>query len=109
METDVYPVGGHYRLRVGPGGEVLGSRAFLRTCMPLRHGLPRCRKKQQNLRCTHGLDDAPTEIHAFASRYFPLPLMVITVENRAIWGVTDGAIQYLEQVEEDGTDAAEVS
>ena len=108
VEAGVYPLGGHHRVRVGFDGEVLDARSFLRTCMTLRHGAAAMTEEgaePEMQLVTHGLDDAPTEIHAFASRYFPLPLMVVTVENRAMWGVVNGTIEYLDQLSEDGVDA----
>lgn len=57
---------------------------------------------------SHLLDHGPTGIHASASRCFPLPLIVVTIENHAVWAVTDGAIEYLQQSETDAVSDAEV-
>ena len=55
---------------------------------------------RQFQRLSHLLDDHPTEIHAFASRYVPISVYVVTTSNQAIWTVERGVIRYAQQVEE---------
>lgn len=71
----VYPTGGHYRVDVGPDGQVIGERAFTNGCLNMDFGeappgaIPGV---------THTLDPTPTEIHAYLSLWMGRPLMVAT-------------------------------
>lgn len=101
VATDAYPLGGHYRLEVDATGAVARSRNFMNTCMMARFG----RDAEEaatpvGMFVSHLLDDHPTEIHAFVSRYVPISLMVGTTENRAMWAVDKGAIRYERQIDD---------
>lgn len=39
---------------------------------------------------SHVLDPWPAEIHFYATRYFPVPVMVVTVDNERRWAIVDG-------------------
>ena len=100
VANDAYPLGGHYRLEVDATGAVARSRNFMNTCMMARYGAGDGGEAPVAMVVSHLLDDHPTEIHAFVSRYVPISLMVATIENRAMWLVEKGAIRYQEQIPE---------
>lgn len=76
-ERGVYPVGGHYRLRIS-GGKVVSHRRFMNSCMNVdlranpKQGVP------QMLVLTHLLDPIPTEAHVFVSTWMKKPIFVMT-------------------------------
>ncbi|KPL69757.1 hypothetical protein SZ64_17805 [Erythrobacter sp. SG61-1L] len=109
VTNDSYPLGGHYRVDVDAQGKAIHSRRFLNSCFEVQYR----NAKDENgkpmeptaLVVTHLLDPYPTEIHAFASRYLPVELMVVTVDNKAMWSVVQGDIAYAGQLS--GLDEAE--
>ena len=99
VATDAYPLGGHYRIEVDRTGAVARHRNFLNTCMMVQYGdASDGGNAAVAMVVSHLLDDHPTEIHAFVSRYVPISLMVATIENRAMWLVEKGTIRYEEQL-----------
>lgn len=100
IDARIYPAGGHYRFDVGANGALVGERGFMKACFPL--DIAKARKDKASLLfLTHLLDPQPTEIHAFVSRNVPLPLIVGTVSNRAMWSVANGQVTYLRDIEPD--------
>ena len=95
-----YPLGGHYRVTVGPDGNVIASRRFLKSCfdIPIRADVEGM--LPQAFVVSHVLDDEPTEIHAFASRNVPIAIMVVTTNNRKLWTVRNGAIEFEQVLDE---------
>ncbi|HUQ13193.1 MAG TPA: hypothetical protein VM055_02855 [Novosphingobium sp.] len=92
--NDEYPAGGHYRFDFDSAGRPTGERRFMKSCFPLNF------RQQGDARpemifVTHLLDPQPTEIHAFVSRNIPVALMVGTIANKKIWGLTRGHIEYV--------------
>jgi hypothetical protein len=86
-----YPAGGHYRFDFDARGTLVGERAFMKSCITLS-SRDAAGGKTQAAFVSHLLDPQPTEIHAFVSRNLPVPLIVVTVENRQIWGLDRGRI-----------------
>lgn len=93
--TDSYPMGGHYRVIVGPDGKVLASRPFSASCLTIE--LPKSSRRggAAILFVTHLLDPVPTEIHAFTSHSLRAPLVVGTSETR-VWEVSGSKIVAIE-------------
>ncbi|HTN13891.1 MAG TPA: hypothetical protein VL094_03710 [Sphingomonadaceae bacterium] len=101
-----YPLGGHFRVDVGPDGKAGYSRRFLNSCFdaPFGSGEGNGKKKKKGkadapvepeaLVVTHLLDPYPTEIHAFVSRYLPIGMIVVTTPNRGMWAVEGGRISF---------------
>lgn len=97
-EDESYPLGGHYRIDVGADGEVVSSREFLKTCMRASwaqsEGIT-----PSAMFVSHLLDDQPTEIHTFVSRYIPIALYVMTVENELMWVTGNGRVHEVVQID----------
>ena len=73
-----YPLGGHYLYRIGPEGEVVSQRGFMKTCLDVpMAGAASGDKVPVAFAVTHILDDHPTEIHYFVQRYVDMTLMVM--------------------------------
>lgn len=100
VETNAYPLGGHYRMEVDAAGKVVASRNFMNSCMSAQTARGPDGAQAVGMVVSHLLDDHPTEIHAFASRNVPLSLYVMTVENKAMWTVENGRIRYTQQIPE---------
>lgn len=92
--NDVYPAGGHYRFDFDLSGRLTSERRFMKTCFPLKFG-KRDGSTPELIVLTHLLDPQPTEIHAFVSRNIPVGLMVGTIGNNKVWGLTRGQIEYV--------------
>jgi len=43
---------------------------------------------------THLLDPQPTEAHVFVSLYAQWPLTMIATENKSMWRVSEGKIEF---------------
>lgn len=93
-ETNVYPLGGHYLLRIGPDGKVVSHRRFMNSCMNVDAGRQRKGAKPVALVVTHLLDPVPTEIHVWSSLAMRKPIYVGTGPER-IWSVEGGRIRLL--------------
>lgn len=88
------PLGGHFRVEVGPDGRARKPRAFTNTCleMPIEDesgGRP------EVIGISHLLDRAPTEIHVFSSLAAKLPLFVIITKTRKLWSVEGNRVRIL--------------
>ena len=95
-ETAVYPLGGHYRLRIGPGGEVLSHRRFMNSCMNVDTSDTGDGAKAAALVLTHLLDPVPTEIHVWSSLAMRKPIFVGTTEPHRIWAVDGERIRLVQ-------------
>lgn len=95
--ANTYPAGGHYRFDFDADGKLRNERRFMQSCFDLDYRTSP-QGRPEALFLTHLLDPQPTEIHAFVSRNVPVPLMVATVANGAIWGVANGRIQYVSDI-----------
>jgi hypothetical protein len=90
-------LGGRYRFEVGADGKVASSRRFLNSCFDLQAcPPPQAASQPVGLLVSHLLDPQPTEIHAFASRYFPLAVFVGTMPSKLVWEVRGGRIRFVE-------------
>ncbi|GLK43492.1 hypothetical protein [Novosphingobium resinovorum] len=97
-DAEVYPAGGHYRFDVAQDGKLMAERRFMATCFPVEVGKMR-REKAEVMFLTHHLDRQPTEIHSFVSLNIGFPLVIATTDNKLLWGVVDGRITYLRELE----------
>jgi hypothetical protein len=99
-KNEAVPLGGHYRIEVGPDGKVGEMRSFTHSCidMPTRGGsaggVPAGGKLAAGF-VTHLLDPVPTEIHVFSSLAARLPLFVGTTQNRRVWAVEGSRIRLV--------------
>ncbi|HEX9966209.1 MAG TPA: hypothetical protein VGB04_14625 [Allosphingosinicella sp.] len=91
-ESGVYPIGGHYLLRVD-GGKVVSHRRFMHSCMNLDVGAVAKQGEPQALALTHLLDPVPTEIHVFVSISMKKPIYVM-MKKRA-WAVEGQRVRLL--------------
>jgi hypothetical protein len=91
-KNEAVPLGGHYRVEVGPDGKAGAMRPFTHSCidMPTSEGsppgMPAGGKPAAGV-VTHLLDPVPTEIHVFSSLAARLPLFVSTTQNGRLWAV----------------------
>ena len=93
-EASVYPLGGHYLLRI-EGGRVASHRPFMKSCMNLDTAAAAGRGEPRALVVNHLLDPAPTEIHVFASLSMGKPIYVMAGEK--LWAVEGAKIRLLER------------
>jgi hypothetical protein len=91
-ETNVYPIGGHYRLRIS-GGKVVSHRRFMNSCMNVNAAASAKHGEPQALVVTHLLDPTPTEIHVFVSMWMKKPLYVMMKERA--WAVEGTRVRLL--------------
>jgi len=97
VKTGVYPVGGYHVFETDKRGErIVSSRKFSNGCLDLDENAAQKDRsaKAVALMATHLLDPQPTEVHVFVSLHAKLPLSILTVDNRAIWSVAKGRIDY---------------
>lgn len=91
---NLFPVGGHYLMKIGADGKVISTKRFANSCVTLNNrpaGLP-AGSSLAALAVTHLLDDAPTEIHFFTSLAAKTRLMVSTTSNGIGWWVNGGEL-----------------
>ena len=86
-----YPIGGHFRVVVGPDGAVLAKRPYSVSCLsvPLAK-LPKGAAPVA-LTVNYLLEPTPSELHVFASYNLGLPLVVATSDN-SVWQVAGSRI-----------------
>ena len=90
-KTDVVPVGGSYRIETdSTGAFVVSSRGFAKSCIELV-----VRPDAVALSLTHLLDPSPTEIHVFLNLLSGSRFFIITVNNRALWGIAKGRVAFI--------------
>jgi hypothetical protein len=94
-ETNVYPVGGHYRLTIGPDGKVASHRRFMNSCMNVDTASPGKGATPVALVLTHLLDPVPTEIHVWSSLAMGKPIFVGTARPQRIWSVEGDRIRLV--------------
>ncbi len=99
VNSGSYPIGGHYRIDIGPDGKVVSARRFLNSCL---EGVYETEAGEQSVAvvASHLLDPQPTEIHAFASRYLPVQLMLATTGNQLMWALNRGAVRLYGSLDE---------
>lgn len=107
IDNGSYPLGGHYRFTIGTDGAVRASRRFLNSCFSVpiggQAGAPDG-SRALGMFITHLLDEYPTEVHFFASRYVPVSLFVGTMENDLMWSISNGVLQGVEDIPARGRD-----
>ena len=91
QDADTYPVGGHYRVIVGPDDKALGSRPYSVSCLNMARPTLPAGATPVGVMVNHLLDPAPTEIHVFTSYAMRMPLFVST-RNARVWKVEDAKI-----------------
>lgn len=92
-EPNVYPVGGHYRLRIS-GGKVVSHRRFMNSCMNVDTSA-KAQGEPEFLVLTHLLDPVPTEMHVFVSMWMRKPIYVM-MKKRA-WAVEGPRIRAVDR------------
>lgn len=98
VETDVYPFGGHYLLKVGPDGRVLSTRKFTNSCINMSARPSRPGSRPAGLFITHLLDPVPTEVHVFLARTIGLPVYVGTTTSNRVWEVQAKKIRLVSTI-----------
>lgn len=94
-KTDVYPVGGSYRIETDPSATTIKStRGFARSCIALNG--PR---DLVAFSLSHLLDPSPTEIHVFVSLLSGRPLFLVTTQNSSMWAIENGAIRFASKLD----------
>ncbi|KKI20358.1 hypothetical protein [Sphingomonas sp. Ag1] len=91
QDADSYPVGGHYRVIVGPDGTVVTSRPYSVGCLNITRPKLPAGATPVGVTVNHLLDPAPTEIHVFTSYSMRMPVLVSTREGR-MWKVEGARI-----------------
>ena len=94
-EPNVYPMGGHYRLSIGPDGKVLSHRRFMNACMNVDTAAAPKGAVPAALVLTHLLDPVPTEIHVWSSLAMRKPIFVGTANPQRIWSVEGDRIRLI--------------
>lgn len=89
---NVYPVGGHYRLRI-EGGKVVSHRRFMNSCMNVDVSAKPKQGEPAVLFLTHLLDPVPTEAHVLVSMWMRKPIYLMT-RDRA-WAVEGPKIRAM--------------
>lgn len=94
----VYPLGGYHLFRFEADGKTVAeSRKFTNGCIEhdeTSRELPDG-SKAIGAMFTHLLDPQPTEVHVFVSIYAKLPLTIVTADNKSMWRVHKGKIEFL--------------
>lgn len=94
--TNVYPVGGHYRLRIGPDGKIIEHRRFMNSCMNV-DASDKGGATAAALVLNHLLDPVPTEIHVWTSLAMRKPIFVGTDSPPRIWSVEGDKIRLFQK------------
>ncbi len=98
IDTNSYPLGGHYRADVSVDGTVADTRRYMNSCYDLPLTVP-SRPDAEDGRpgISYLFGDTPSEIHVFASYQFPGGFFVITDRNDALWLVEQGEISLAQE------------
>lgn len=91
-EKNVYPLGGHFRLRID-GGKVVSHRRFMNSCFNADAGAHAQRGTPEALAIAHFLDPTPTEIHVFVSIWMKKPIYVMMKQR--MWAVEGPRIRLV--------------
>lgn len=91
QDAGTYPMGGNYRVIVGPDGAILASRPYSVSCLNLTVPKLPAGAKPVGFMVNHLLDPVPTEMHVLASYNLRMPLLVATPEKR-VWEVKGSSI-----------------
>ncbi|WP_147276219.1 hypothetical protein [Sphingomonas aracearum] len=92
QDAKTYPMGGNYRVIVGPDGKVLASRPYSVSCLNLTVPQLPAGAKPVGFMVNHLLDPVPTELHVLASYHLRMPVFVTTPDKRS-WQVQGSSIR----------------
>ncbi len=91
QDAATYPMGGNYRVIVGPDGSALASRPYSVSCLSLSAPKLPAGAKPVGFTVTHLLDPVPTELHVLASYRMRSPL-IVAASDKSIWTVRGNTI-----------------
>ncbi len=94
----LYPLGGYHLFRFEADGVTIAdSRKFTNGCITHNETASASADgaKMVGGMYTHLLDPQPTEVHVFVSLYAKLPLTIVTSQNKSMWRVHKGKVEYL--------------
>ncbi|WP_242149266.1 hypothetical protein [Sphingomonas sp. BAUL-RG-20F-R05-02] len=91
QDAGTYPLGGNFRVIIGPDGQVLASRPYSVGCINMTAPKLPAGAKPVGFVVNDLLDPVPTEIHVFASYSMHMPIFVTTPDHR-LWKVQGAAI-----------------
>lgn len=95
----VYPLGGYHLFRFSAdGATVVDTRKFTNGCIEHDETADESAdgSKAVGAMFTHLLDPQPTKVHVFVSLYAKWPLTIVTAENKSMWRVSEGKIEFLD-------------
>jgi hypothetical protein len=97
-EKEVFPMGGHFLVRVGPDGKIVSTRPFTKSCLNMRQPPARAGGEPEAMVVTSLLDPVPSEIHVFMSMLIGKPIFVVAGDGRKprVWAVAGPAIQAVQ-------------
>jgi hypothetical protein len=87
-----YPLGGHFKTTIAPGGGVVASRGFTNACVNIAAADVVAGQRPEPIAVTHLLDPLPTEIHVFLAIWTGHPLVVVAGDPQRLFAVTSEAI-----------------
>ncbi|MFA9201596.1 MAG: hypothetical protein ACEQR8_10535 [Cypionkella sp.] len=99
MQTGRYPLGGHYRYRLGKDDKVISQHRLAQGCPTML--LPEIPKEAVGFVSTairHRPDPHPTEVHVFASYHRRVPLGLFTPKSGRQWMIDRGEIVAVDTV-----------
>ncbi|MBX3727341.1 MAG: hypothetical protein KF823_15650 [Xanthomonadales bacterium] len=100
-EGNTFAVGGNFRMDVAADGSIRATRPFANSCLRLADD-----RRAVAVTLSHLLDPHPTEIHVLISLRAGKPLFVATAENRILWRVDGGSIEFVQPLSADGSGAS---
>lgn len=108
--TDDLFFGGHYRFQTNADGTAItGFNKYTNSCLTLpRHPPERPGEQIAGLVVSQVVTPYPTEIHVWNSLLVDYHLYVVTIQNKAIWRVSRGNIQFLNLVDEKVSSEGEI-
>jgi hypothetical protein len=96
LEEGQYPLGGHFRITVGPDGRAGRERAFTNSCLLMRMQDVPGGGQIVSMNVTHLLDPVPTEIHVFTALTSGLSVYVGIGSPLRLYNVTGEAIRRVQ-------------
>jgi hypothetical protein len=93
LEERQYPLGGHFRITVGPDGRAGRERSFTNSCLLMNVPDVKDGGQVAAMTVTHLLDPVPTEIHVFTAMTSRLPVYVAVGRPFRLYHVTGEAMR----------------